>query len=128
MQKTISARVPATEKNGLGEDVRGSVNYTFPDSVEEYVGKFGEKVALSILEQHTTVKLQAMLRAHMVSKDAEGVLSPTGTDLQPFADKYIPGMARPKMSAVDKAVKATADMSDEEFKDYIQKVKQQRAG
>jgi len=119
-QERVSAVVTAKPDKGI-EEAGAAVDYTFPDSVAEYVEIFGEEVVKSIIHQQSKIKLQAGMRTHLLSgKSAE--------EIQAWADNWRPGLAKPKMSNLNKALKATEGMNDEELRSFLSDIKARMKG
>ena len=116
--ETIKAVITANEEKGI-EAASASVDYTFPDTVEEFVELMGEEVVFNNLKQQVKIKLQAGMRsATKAGKSAD--------ELQAWADGWRPGLARPKKSAVDKAITAAEGMTEEELQKFLAEIQARR--
>ena len=96
-----------------------SVTVPFPETVEEAVSAWGEEVAYSLLRQEATKRLQSSIRSQLAQgKDQASI--------QEALASWKPGVGRPKVSKIEKALKLTSGMSDEELRALLAKIKENR--
>jgi len=115
---TIGANVTPNPEKGIEEGF-ASVQIQFPETVNEAVDNLGEDVVYSLLKQEVVKRAQSAIRALIKS----GKSAP---EIQASLESWRPGLGRPKMSKVDKAIKLTSGMSDEELKALLDSVKSRR--
>jgi len=129
MIKAVKAVVTAKPEKGLDEDLEVVINHDFPETLEDYVDKLGDEVVLGIINQQYTIKLQALMRGRMVSKDKDGNIQPSGQtaeEIEAAASTWVPGAPREKATTVEKLAKKAAKMSDDELEEFIAMVKAER--
>lgn len=91
-------------KDEQNEVVEGEVLYSFPETVEEAVQKFGEATVMSHLNRNIKIALQAVCR---------GSESPEAA--QKIADSWVPGITRTRSggsSSIEAKAKKALDALD----------------
>ena len=118
--KEVNAVITACEQfpDGIG----ANVNYAFPETLAEASEVYGEAVALSILLQQVTVKLQGGVRTQLKA-------GKTSKEIQAWADGWKPGMAKPKKSALEKVLGLIDGIDNpDDLKAMLQKIQENRRG
>ena len=96
-----------------------TVTVEFPETVEEAISVWGEEVVYSLLRQEAAKRLQSSIRVQLAQdKDPAAI--------QEALASWKPGVGRPKASKVEKALKLTSGMTDEELRALLAKIKENR--
>lgn len=95
----VSAKSTKTDKTA-------TVDYDFGDNVQDMIDRFGEEVVFTNAKANMRVSLQGIIRSAM---NAEPPRNP-----QEEADKWKPGTAAPRKSAVEKAKDLLGGLSEEQ--------------
>jgi len=115
-KKNVTAVVKANPDKGIEEQLSVTFEYDLPDSVDAYKEKFGEEVTKSILDQQTTIKVQAGARDKLKK-------GKTAEEIQAWASSFVPGAAPQRKDPVDKIADLFAGLSDEQKRAFLQNMK-----
>ncbi len=98
-----------------------TVQYNIPETLPELVATFGEAIVAGAAVDALVIGVQAFVRRHIDKPQAE---------LQGLVDGYKPGVRQPavKQTAAEKAQSAIGQMSDEERRELLNKLKAQLKG
>ena len=133
MSKIEKVGVTANPKdnNALNEQKSMEVEFDFPESTEEAVALWGEKVCFSKINAAVTVDLQGFIRRHMEKGKTEAQIkallenvNADNPEAQPKA--WAPGVSAVKKSKVERLLDKTADLTDEEFDAYVKSLRDSR--
>ena len=118
--KTINAVVTEKPEKGI-EAASVSFDFNVPDTVADYVTKYGEDVTKNILDQQLTIKLQAAARTKLTK-------GKTGEEIQAWAETFVPGVSPERKSPVDKIAALMAGLSPEQREALKSKVQEMKQG
>ena len=103
------------------------VNYNFPATLEDAVKKFGADVVFSKAMDSLVIDVQAIVRRHMKAPtDKDGKVTGKGktqAEIQAIVSAWIPGVGAIRRSPVEKIGTLIEQMSPEEKKALLAKLK-----
>ena len=85
--KEVVVTDPETGETKRSKEAIGQVTYNMPDSVEEAIQRFGEEVALDLLNANLLIRIRAVAKGCDSVDAAQGVLN-----------SWIPGVSRERES------------------------------
>jgi len=130
-QDKITATANPNKNNDLKESRSCEFEIPVPETTEEAVATYGEKVVFSTFMEQLVIKAQGTARRRLEKGNtAEQVQAYFNNVNVGEPEKEVkpwkPGIVAAKKSRVDKLVDNSADLSDDEFEAYLKKVREQR--
>ena len=107
-------QVSVTKTLQTGETATSTIK--FPETVAETVSWLTEPVTMSIITRQLTLKVQSYMSTLLKG-------GKTAEEIQAAVNAWKPGMVKPKKSAVDRILEGFTELSPEEKKAMLEKLR-----